>query len=583
MIPFYRPALVGVVLAALTLTPTSRPATADPAVPEGFAAFVEDYYAALFAWDPTQATYAGVHDFDEKLSDLSLASIQRRVEGLVAMQKRLVDLREGKLAAADMIDAEVLDHAIQAELREIGMVRDWRRNPVLYLGKPAEAIDLLMKRSFAPPADRLKVIIGRLKSTPPLLAAMKANIDTPPREFTDLGLIVAKGSISFFRTDLSTWAKEAAGGDAKLLAAFEAANTPVVEGFETALKWLQTELLPKSKGKYAIGADAYLRKLEAEEMLDIPLDRLLAIGEANLKKDRDAFIATAKQIDPTKTPAEVLKLLTDDHPKPDDLVVATRGTIERTRAFLIEKKIVTVPSEVRPTIAETPAFMRTGGFASMDTPGAFEAKATEAFYYVTPPEKDWSPQRKTEHMRQFNKTGMDIITIHEAYPGHYLQFLNAKQYPTKVRKLFTCGTNVEGWAHYTEQMIVDEGYGGGDPRMRLAQLSEALLRDCRYVVGIKLHTEGWTVEQGKQFFVEQGFQEPEVGFQEARRGTYNPTYLYYTLGKLQILKFREDYRKAKGADFSLQKFHDEFVRQGGIPIKLIRRIMLPGDNGPTLE
>jgi uncharacterized protein (DUF885 family) len=583
VIPFYRPALVGVVLAALTLTPTSRPATADPAVPEGFAAFVEDYYAALFAWDPTQATYAGVHDFDEKLSDLSLASIQRRVEGLVAMQKRLVDLREGKLAAADMIDAEVLDHAIQAELREIGMVRDWRRNPVLYLGKPAEAIDLLMKRSFAPPADRLKVIIGRLKSTPPLLAAMKANIDTPPREFTDLGLIVAKGSISFFRTDLSTWAKEAAGGDAKLLAAFEAANTPVVEGFETALKWLQTELLPKSKGKYAIGADAYLRKLEAEEMLDIPLDRLLAIGEANLKKDRDAFIATAKQIDPTKTPAEVLKLLTDDHPKPDDLVVATRGTIERTRAFLIEKKIVTVPSEVRPTIAETPAFMRTGGFASMDTPGAFEAKATEAFYYVTPPEKDWSPQRKTEHMRQFNKTGMDIITIHEAYPGHYLQFLNAKQYPTKVRKLFTCGTNVEGWAHYTEQMIVDEGYGGGDPRMRLAQLSEALLRDCRYVVGIKLHTEGWTVEQGKQFFVEQGFQEPEVGFQEARRGTYNPTYLYYTLGKLQILKFREDYRKAKGADFSLQKFHDEFVRQGGIPIKLIRRIMLPGDNGPTLE
>ncbi len=583
MIPFYRPALVGVVLAALTLTPTSRPATADPAAPEGFAAFVEDYYAALFAWDPTQATYAGVHDFDEKLSDLSLASIRRRVEGLVTMQRRLVDLREGKLATADMIDAEVLDHAIQAELREIGMVRDWRRNPVLYLGKSAEAIDLLMKRSFAPPADRLKVIIARLKATPPLLAAMQANIDTPPREFTDLGIIVAKGSISFFRTDLSIWAKEAAGGDAKLLAAFEAANTPVVEGFETALRWLQTELLPKSKGKYAIGADAYLRKLEAEEMLDIPLDRLLAIGEANLKKDRDAFIATAKQIDPTKTPAQVLKLLTDDHPKPDDLVVATRGTIERTRAFLIEKKIVTVPSEVRPTIAETPAFMRTGGFASMDTPGAFEAKATEAFYYVTPPEKDWSPQRKTEHMRQFNKTGMDIITIHEAYPGHYLQFLNAKQYPTKVRKLFTCGTNVEGWAHYTEQMIVDEGYGGGDPRMRLAQLSEALLRDCRYVVGIKLHTEGWTVEQGKQFFVEQGFQEPEVGFQEARRGTYNPTYLYYTLGKLQILKFREDYRKAKGADFSLQKFHDEFVRQGGIPIKLIRRIMLPGDNGPTLE
>jgi uncharacterized protein (DUF885 family) len=226
--------------------------------------------------------------------------------------------------------------------------------------------------------------------------------------------------------------------------------------------------------------------------------------------------------------------------------------------------------------------MRTGGFASMDTPGAFETKATEAFYYVTPPEKEWEAKRKTEHMRQFNRTGMDVITIHEAFPGHYLQFLNAKQYPTKVRKIYTCGTNVEGWAHYTEQMIVDEGYGNGDPKVRLAQLNEALLRDCRYIVGIKLHTEGWTVEQGKKFFVEQGYIEPEVAFQESRRGTYNPTYLYYTLGKLQIFKFREDYRKAKGADFSLQKFHDDFVRQGGIPIKLIRKIMLPGDTGSTL-
>ena len=163
-------------------------------------------------------------------------------------------------------------------------------------------------------------------------------------------------------------------------------------------------------------------------------------------------------------------MLTEDHPKPDDLVAATRGTIERTRKFLIDKKIVTVPSEVRPTIAETPPFMRTGGFASMDTPGAYETKATEAFYYVTPPEKEWDVKRKVEHMRQFNKTGMDVITIHEAYPGHYLQFLYAKQYPTKVRKLYTCGTNVEGWAHYAEQMIVEEGYGDGDPKVRLAQL-----------------------------------------------------------------------------------------------------------------
>ena len=571
--------LLAPLAALLAAVPLVRPVAAQP---PSFAAFADDYYAAYFAWDPTQATYAGVHDLDTKLADLSAESVARRVETVTRFQARLADLRAGKLTEADAIDADVLDHAIRAELLDTEVIGEWKRNPVPYLGKPAEGIDLLMKRSFAPPADRLRAVIGRLKATPPLLAAMKANVQTPPKEFADLGLIVAKGSVGFFRSDLPAWAKTAAGDDTKLLAEFEAANRPVADGFEAAAKWIETDLLPRAKGSYAIGADTFLKKLAYEEMLDIPLDRLLAIGEANLKKDQEAFVATAKLIDPKKTPREVLDSLTEDHPKPEDLVAATRGTIERTRKFLLDKQIVTVPSEVRPTIAETPAFMRTGGFASMDTPGAFESKATEAFYYVTPPEVEWEVKRKVEHMRQFNKTALDIITIHEAYPGHYLQFLYAKQYPTKVRKLYFCGTNAEGWAHYAEQMCVEEGYGAGDPKVRLAQLHEALYRDCRYVTGIKLHTAGWTVEQGKQFFMREGYVEGEVAFQEARRGTYNPTYLYYTLGKLQIYKLREDYRRAKGAAFTLRGFHDEFVRQGGLPIKLIRRIMLPGDTGPTL-
>ena len=552
------------------------------APPNSFALFVEDYYAAQFAADPVQATYAGVHDYDAKLADLSANAVARRIAELKQFQTRLGTLvSKSPLNPADALDATVLHHAIQAELLDLEGVQDWKRNPVGYLGKPAESIDLLMKRTYAPKPERLKSIVGRLNATPALLDAMQANVKTPPKEFADLGLIVAKGSVEFFKTDLPAWAKTT-GADANLLAEFEAANTKVITAFEAATKWVETELLPNTTGRYAIGQEAFLAKLEAEEMLDIPLDRLLAIGEANLRKDQQAFKATAKLIDPSKSPADVLKLLTQDRPAPDDLVAATRGTLERTRQFLIANNIVSIPSEVRPTVAETPAFARTGGFASMDTPGAYETKATEAFYYVTPPETDWPAERKAEHMCQFNRTALDVITIHEAYPGHYLQFLNAKQYPTKVRKLYTCGTNVEGWAHYTEQMCLDEGYGDGDPKMRLAQFSEALLRDCRYIVGIKLHTAGWTVEQGKQFFVEQGYIEPEAAFQESRRGTYNPTYLYYTLGKLQILKLREDCKKARGAKFNLKAFHDEFVRQGGVPIKLIRGILLPGDTGPTL-
>jgi uncharacterized protein (DUF885 family) len=277
-----------------------------------------------------------------------------------------------------------------------------------------------------------------------------------------------------------------------------------------------------------------------------------------------------------------MKSISNDHPSEDGLIPFGRATVESIVKFIKDRKVVTIPSEVRPTITETPPYARSGGFASMDTPGAFETRATEAFYYITPPEKDWDAKHKEEHLRLFNAPVMDIITVHEAYPGHYIQFLYAKQFPTKTRKLVACGSNAEGWAHYAEQMMLEEGFGDGSPKLRLAQLSEALLRDVRWIVGIRLHTSGWTVEQGTKLFEEKGFQEPSVAYEEARRGAYNPTYLYYTLGKLQIYKLRDDYKKTKGSAYTLEGFHDEFVRQGGIPIKLIRRILLPHDKGPTL-
>jgi len=415
-----------------------------------------------------------------------------------------------------------------------------------------------------------------------MFEALRANVVNPPREFTDLAIRMGQGSIGFFKDTVRDWAKEAAGNDTELLREFNAVDDKVVKEITESVDWLKNDLLPRSHGKYALGPDAFSKKLLYEELVDIPLDRLLAIGEANLKRDHDAFRAVAAKIDPKKTPAEVMKALEDDHPTEDDLIPSARRTIEKCRQFLIDRNIVAVPSEVRPKVLETPPYARGGSFASMDTPGAYETRATEAFYYVTPTEKDWTAKHKDEHLRLFNAPVMQVITIHEAFPGHYIQFLFSKQYPTKTRKLTFCGTNVEGWAHYCEQMALEEGYGEGDPRLQLAQLSEALLRDCRYVVGIKLHTQGMTVKEGADVFEKEGFQEPANAFEEARRGAYNPTYLYYTLGKLQIYRLREDYRKAKGSDFKLETFHNDFVRQGGIPIKLIRRILLPGDKGPTL-
>jgi uncharacterized protein (DUF885 family) len=559
----------------------NRAAGAGPVSP--FAAFVDDYFDAYFSWKPSEGTAVGLHEYDNRLEDRSADATAKRVETVKGLQARLGQLRRaGRLTADAAIDAEVLDGLMAAELLDLEVVRTWRKNPMSYVGTPPEAVDGLMKRDFAPPAARLRSVIARLKATPAMFAALRANVDNPPKEFTDLAVRMGEGSIDFYRQTVRDWATQAAGADAGLLKEFNAANEAVATALADTAAWLKSDLLPRSRGQYALGADTFARKLIYEDMVDIPLDRLLAIGEATLKRDQDAFRAVAKTIDDRKTPAEVMKAISAEHPTEADLIPSARRTIEKIRSFIIDRTVITIPSEVRPTVTETPPYARNGSFASMDTPGAYETKATEAFYYVTPPEKDWDAAKKEQHLRLFNPPVMQIITIHEAFPGHYIQFLNAKDYPTKTRKLTYCNTNVEGWAHYCEQMMVEEGYGGGDPKIRLAQLSEALLRDCRFVVGIKLHTHGMTVDQGAKVFEEAGHQEPSTAYEEARRGAYDPTYLYYTLGKLQIYKLREDYRKAKGSEFKLSTFHSDFVRQGGIPIKLIRRILLSGDNGPAL-
>jgi uncharacterized protein (DUF885 family) len=547
-----------------------------------FGPFVDRYFDAYFAWKPSEGTAAGLHQYDNQLENRSAEAVAKRIAQVKQLQGELARIRADKLSFDQDIDATVLDGLLKAEILDLETLHNWRNNPMGYVMVPSSAIDGLMKRKFAPPADRLRAVIARLEQTPALFAALKANVDNPPREFTDLALRMATGAVGYFKDTLPAWAKEAAGKDGKLLAEFQTANNKVIQELTGLAGWLEKDLLPRSKGKYAIGAENFARQLEYEELVDIPLPRLLEIAEATLKRDQERFAALAKQIAPDRTPPEVMKLISNDHPTEDDLIPSARRMVESIRQFLIDRHIVTVPSEVRPTITETPPFARDGGFASMDTPGAYETKATEAFYYITPTEKDWDAKHKEEHLRSFCNPVMKIITVHEAFPGHYIQFLYAKHYPTKTRKLTYCGSNVEGWAHYTEQMMVEEGFGDGDPKIQLAQLEEALLRDCRFVVGLRLHTQGMTVEEGARVFEQQGYQEPATAFEEARRGAYNPTYLYYTLGKLQIYKLRDDYKKLKGNAYSLEKFHNEFVSQGGLPIKLIRKILLPGDTGPTL-
>jgi len=547
-----------------------------------FPAFVDEYYAAVFAWSPSGGTAAGFHQYDKQIEDRSAAAFQKRIETLEGQKLNAAAFQPAVLNPQDAADLQIVRNSIDAELLDLKTLQTWKRNPIDYVASPGGAVDLIMKREFAPAKERLQAVTARLAGAPALVAAMKANVENPPHEFTDIAIRVAGGSVGFLKGDVAKWAKDAAAGDAYALAEFQKADDAAAQAMQDAAQWLKADLLPRSKGAYAIGTENFTKKMLYEEMVDLPLDKLLAIGQANLDRDYRDFVETAKKINPKLAPAEVMKSLENEHPTEADLLPAARRTVEGIRSFLLERRIVTIPSEVRPKIEETPPYARVGSFASMDTPGAYETKATEAFYYITPPEHEWDAKHKQEHLRLYNKYVMQMITIHEAFPGHYTQFLWAKEFPSKVRKLSGPGSNVEGWAHYTEQMLLEEGYGDGDPKIHLAQLSEALLRDCRYVNGIMLHTQGWTVEQGQKLFVEKGFQEPANAFEESRRGAYNPTYLYYTLGKLMIYKLRADYKLANKANYSLRGFHDEFLRQGPLPLKLMRQALLPGDKAPLL-
>jgi uncharacterized protein (DUF885 family) len=375
-----------------------------------------------------------------------------------------------------------------------------------------------------------------------------------------------------------------------LNAEFAATNAAVIAAFNEYQSWLKTDLLPRSNGEFRIGAETFSKKLAYDEMVDTPLDKLLEIGQADLNKNKAEFNRIAKELEPEKDPRAVLDELGQNHPSPGQLLQSFRDTFNGLIAFIRTNNIVTIPSDVRPILEETPPFMRATTFASMDTPGPFEKHATEAYFNVTLPESSMTPAEVEGFMHAFNIGTVISTAVHEAYPGHYVQFLWVPRAPSRVRKILGANSNAEGWAHYCEQMMLDQGYGqpGAGAKtereskfLRLGQLQDALLRDSRFIVGIKLHTARMSIDDAISFFEKEGYQSHETAVVETKRGTSDPTYLYYTLGKLEIMKLREDMRKKEGAAFSLQKFHDAFLSQGYPPIKIVREAML-GDNSPAL-
>jgi uncharacterized protein (DUF885 family) len=548
------------------------PSGATPPAPTALSRLVDAYFEASFAYSPSYGTSVGLHAYDHAFEDLSRARVLARAADLHGFVARLDALPAASLSPNDSIDRAFLVSQARAELFDLETLQSWRENPMVYARLPGEAVDGLMKRAFAPAPERLRSVVARLRAVPALYAAARANLDDPAPEHVELALRMAKGSIGFFDSSTRTWAKST-GADAALLAEFATADDAALAATREFARWLEHDLRPRAHGKFALGAARYRELLRLQEMVETPLPELLAAGEAQLARDRAAFVETAARISPTEKPAAVMLALSAAHPTAADLIASVANALEAAREYATSHKLVTFPSETRPRVEETPPYARAAVFASMDTPGPYEVAGVDAYYYVTPVEPDWTAEHREEHLRMFNKYTTTMINVHEAYPGHFLQFLYMPQVTSKVRKLMYTTSNVEGWAHYAEQMMIDQGFGGGDPKVRLAQLQEALLRDCRYVVAIKMHTQGMSVDEATRIFVDQGFQEPANAHEEAMRGTYDPMYLAYTLGKLQIQALRDKYLARTGRD--LRAFHDAFVSQGGLPVAMIERLILP--------
>jgi len=545
----------------------------------GFNHLVDEYFDFYFQFHPTAGTQAGFHQYDAKLEDFSLSGIDAETARLVEFQKKFSSVLGSQLSEESSGDLGILISSIQGRLLELQSIQMWKKDPDVYISGPTYGVFLIMRRNFAPPADRLRSVISREREIPRILQEARQNISNPPKVYTQVALQQMPDNIKFFQNDVPEAFR--AVHDAKLLADFKASNDAAVEALRKYQDFLQKELLPASNGDYRLGAETFSKKLLYDEMVDIPLDRLLDIGYGDMRRNQQKLKEVAAQIDPHRSTEAVLADLRKDHPPADQLLQTFRDTLGGLRQFIEQKRIITIPSTIPPLVEETPPFERALTTASMDTPGAYETKATEAMFNVTLPAPDWKPEKVEQWMQGFNRGTITSTAIHEVYPGHYTQFLWLQAAPTKTRKLLYNNSNAEGWAHYTEQMMLDEGYGNHDPNLRLGQLLDALLRNARFIAGIEMHTGKMTEEQAQKFFVKEGYQVPPVAEVEAKRGASDPTYLYYTLGKLQILKLREDYRQQQGSKFTLQEFHDRFMKQGSVPMKIIRKSML-GSDSPTL-
>ncbi|HYM14183.1 MAG TPA: DUF885 domain-containing protein [Dehalococcoidia bacterium] len=537
------------------------------------AALVDDYIAATNAYQPVGASTRGFHQHDARLGDRSRTALEDRMRYVRAMLARLASIDPATLTGNEPYDADLLKRRLAWEITDFEQVRSWQRAPGAPLATIGSGCNGLVIRDFAPLPERIASLIARLGEVPALLAQAKENLVDPTRYHIETAIESAAGMRALFERDLP--AAAAAAGDPALLRRFDAANDAARTAVADYAAWLKAHLLPRAREDVAWGAANMRALLSETDSIDEPLDTLIARGEEDLRAHQARLQEVAAKLDPAATPAAVIEAVSGDHPAAAELLPHVRALLEDLRQFSIDARICTMPTDVRISVRETPGFSRMTTQAACSTPGPFERVATEAYYYVTPPDTAWPADRTEAYLRFFNRWSIPGVTAHEAYPGHYVHLTYLQRASSAAGRYLLSITPVEGWAHYVEQVMIEEGYGAGEPRIELMQVREALLRLCRYRCAFGLHAENWSYRQAVDFFAREGYATPVIAERETRRGIIGPNYYAYTMGKHQILRLREKVRAKQGAAYDQARFHDQLM-QLPYPVSSIERIMLGG-------
>jgi len=518
----------------------------------------------LFVLQPSYAVALGLHEYDGRLPDFSPTSTDRWVRDAEALLARLAQAPSDALPASRKADAFLLNLLLESPLFDLKDVGDLERNPMNYLG--AVSLTAYLSRDYAPVPRRVEAVVRTLNEVPRLLGEGRARLRGPlPKPFVDLSLSIGGGLPAHF-AEAEEFAKPA-GLAEEVRTAREPAEAAVAE----FLDWLKEYHLPNAVLEFALGPERFQKLLYVREGMEAPFEEIRRAGAADLERNQRRLNEIAQGA--RRSVPELLADVSNSHPTAAELIPTAHGYVEEVRRFVEERSLVTVPAEARCRVEETPVYGRALSTASMNPPGPFDTTSSEGVYYVTPVDATWTERQQEEWLRSLNRATLRNTTVHEVYPGHYLQFLHFRKAPGSLaRKVYLSPSFTEGWAHYTEQLAIEQGIARGDRLGEVAQLLDALLRNTRLLVSVGLHTNGMSLEAATEMFQREAHMERLPAEREAIRGTFNPEYFCYTLGKLAILDARSRLLASKFGG-SLRSFHDTLLGLGCPPVGLLGALL----------